>query len=49
MSVHTDDDDDNNQLGQPDEDQDVNVESCDLITTHFRKSLEQKWINLQQE
>ena len=48
MSVHIDDDD-NNQLALPDEDQDINVESCDLITTHFRKSLEQITKKLQQE
>ena len=38
-----------NQLGQRDEDQDVNIESCKLITTYFRKRLEQNLIDLQLE
>lgn len=48
MSHHSDDDE-FNQLAQLDEDQDVNLESCELITNHFRKRLEQNLIDLQQE
>ena len=48
MSDDTDDEG-FNQLGQPDENQGVNMESCELITTHFRKRLEQNLIDLQQE
>ncbi len=33
-----------NQLGQRDEDQDVNIESCKLITTYFRKTLERTYL-----
>jgi hypothetical protein len=48
MSHHLDDDE-FNQLAQPDDDQDVNLESCELITNHFRKRLEQNLIDVQQE